>query len=160
VKVTTAAVCDETDWQRRRMKHGSSLLACHPVPPPWEGEAPAEPLCLFFFTTEGHGRTRKNGTVVGVASRVETHDWGIGNQEPSARQEPRPPEGGWSEGVGCSARREPRPPEWVGGRFCRRCSTGIKRMCCQKLGRSQDGTSTGSRKMADISTDKTIRCDL
>jgi len=37
----------------------------------WESEAPAEPLCLFFFTTEGHGRTRKKGTVVGVASRVE-----------------------------------------------------------------------------------------
>jgi len=47
----------------------------------------------FFFATEEHGRTRKNGTVDGVALRAERHDWGFGNREPSARQEPRPPEG-------------------------------------------------------------------
>ena len=38
---------------------------------PLGGRGSCRAVVLVFFTTECHGRTRKNGTVVGVASRVE-----------------------------------------------------------------------------------------
>ena len=41
---------------------------------PLGGRGSCRAVVLVFFTTECHGSTRKNGTVVGVASRVETHD--------------------------------------------------------------------------------------